>query len=314
MTRLRLARLALCAGALLAPPAHADGADSPDNGDGAAAPSVPVLHLHSNRRLGRVRKTPAHRGEDWKFELDAGASATVFGGRFPLQDQSSHFADLYASRKGAKFGLRFTHDEEFGRTDRTLGFSAAVPVSPMLNLSLEGDFSLDRAFNPDASVTLGGSYTFAYDAATRTYAAASLSSRLETYRFGTGLSVTPALVMGSTATGVSVTAGYTFGDIYGAAGAPATALSQATYTEGASLGVTVQATPELSFDVLFLPRNRTVTASSKTIETTLRAAVDYAFHEDFTAEFAVEYVGTSLPGFGSLYHSLQYGGTIKWSF
>lgn len=304
---------ACLASAAIAPPVFAEQTTEPEAASANAAQPASVVHVHSGRPLRRVKTKAPSPGDDWSFDFDAGASYSTFSGAFPLQDQSSVFADLVASKGGKQFGLHYATDDEFGQTDTTIGVSLAAPVTSRINLSFQSDVSLDRVFNPDYSVRLGGSGVLHYDAKTATYVALSLSSQAEQFRYGSSLSFNPALVIG-VSSGVEITAGYTFGDLIDASSAPAAALSQATYTEGWSIGATIKPTTALSLDFLLLPKNTTVLNSSRTTETTFRSALDYAFHQRFKAGLAVEYGATSSPLVGKLYDSMKYEGSIKLSF
>jgi len=277
------------------------------------ASSVSVVHRHSNRPLRRVKSAPATKTDAWTYDLEAGASYTSYWGPYALQDEHSVFSDFIASRSGSQLGLHHETDNEYLMDDTTLGVSLTAPVTSLFNLSAESDFSLDRIFNPDTSTRLGASYTLYYDAKTTTYVAASMSTQLETYQYGYALSYNPTLIVGN-GHGISTTLGYTFGHLYDAAGAPLTALSQATYTEGLSLGLTLGPFRGLTFDFTVLPNNTTYLQSSLTEATTLRGEVEYSFRDRLETRFSVEYGLTSLPGFGDLYDSLEYEGQLKIKF
>lgn len=279
----------------------------------SGAPSVSVVHRHSNRPLRRVKSEPATQAEAWTYKLDAGGSYTSYEGPFALQDQHSVFSDLVASRSGWQLGLHHETNNEYLTDDTTLGVSLTVPATSLLNLSAESDFSLDRVFNPDTSTRLGASYTLYYDAKTTTYVAASMSTQLETYQYGYALSYNPTLIVGN-GHGISATLGYTLGHLYDAAGAPITVLSQATYTEGLSLGLTLGPFRDLTFDFTVLPENTTYLQSSLTDATTLRGEVEYLYRDRLSTKFSIEYGVTSLPGFGDLYDSVEYEGQLKIKF
>ncbi|MGH6925267.1 MAG: hypothetical protein ACRED5_16160 [Propylenella sp.] len=285
----------------------------PGSGNGGAA-LAPVVHQHSGRPLRRVKtKTPAAAADLWSLDFHAGASHESFSGPFAPEDQLNTFADLFAAKGGTQLGLHYLTEEESGRLDTTLGVSLAAPLSSRLNVSFETDVSVDRVFQPDYSVRLGGSYLVHYDTATESFVSVSLSSQAEGFEYGYSLSLNPSLIVGSS-TGVVLTVGYTFGELFDASSAPQTALSQASYTEGWSIGATISPTAALSLDFLFLPENRTVLNGSQTTETTFRAGLDYAFHKRFTGGLAVEFGTTSAPIVGDLYDSVKYEGSFKLSF
>lgn len=297
-----------------APPTLAQSPEGGNAANGGSGSSAAVVHMHGGRPLRRVKTDPpSPSGERWRFDLHGGASHTSVTGPFATGDEQTTFADLYATTGGKKLGLHYQTDKESGRFDTTVGASLALPVTSRINASFEADFSLDRVFNPDYSVRLGGSSTLYYDAASETYAALSLSTQVEGFEYGESLSFNPSLIVG-VSTGVVLTVGYTFGNLIDATSAPATALSQASYTEGWSIGATLSPTEALSLDFLFLPKNRTVLNASETTETTFRGGVDYSFSKRFQAGLAAELATTSAPVVGHLYDSVKYEGSVKLSF